>query len=177
MSNTDLYRHYDAAGNLLYVGISKSTLTRLGQHQSNAHWYNAIAKVEIEKFQSRQEALDAERSAIIRENPAHNTLHSVENKKSNILDFIIDNIDLKPASIKLFLTIIKLSNSKGELVASYRQLAELISMSSKTVERSVKHLINNGVMTSRRNSSGTTTYYVSPEFLNFKGLTKQSRFE
>ena len=37
MSNaTHPYRHYDKNGNLLYVGVSLSSLQRLGQHKSNS---------------------------------------------------------------------------------------------------------------------------------------------
>jgi predicted GIY-YIG superfamily endonuclease len=69
---THLYRHFDNNGTLLYVGISLSTLNRLAQHREHAHWFTEIKRVEIERFQSRQEALSAERAAIQREKPLHN---------------------------------------------------------------------------------------------------------
>jgi hypothetical protein len=53
---TALYRHFDADGRLLYVGISMQD----------------IATVRIEWFYSRKEALQAELRAITTENPAHN---------------------------------------------------------------------------------------------------------
>ena len=69
---THLYRHLDAEGRLLYVGISLSALDRLSQHKRNAHWFTSIASVTIETFSSRKEAVDAEELAIKAENPAWN---------------------------------------------------------------------------------------------------------
>jgi hypothetical protein len=57
---------------LLYVGVSLSALHRLGQHRDHAHWYAKIKRVEIEQFQTRKEALAAEKAAIQREGPLYN---------------------------------------------------------------------------------------------------------
>lgn len=67
-----LYRHWDAHGALLYVGISLSALNRLGQHKINAHWFAQIARVTVVTFPSKKLARDAERVAIERERPRHN---------------------------------------------------------------------------------------------------------
>ena len=69
---THLYRHFNQKGVLLYVGISLSTVARLTQHRTASHWYNDIASVTVEKFESRAAALRAERCAIAKENPVHN---------------------------------------------------------------------------------------------------------
>lgn len=73
MSRTALYRHFDADGRLLYVGISLSAVHRLGQHRQHAHWFKAIARVDIEWHATRLLALEAEACAITRELPLHNT--------------------------------------------------------------------------------------------------------
>lgn len=73
MTRTALYRHFDAAGALLYVGISLSAVQRLGQHRDTAGWYSQIARVSIEWLPDRSAALAAEAIAIARENPKHNT--------------------------------------------------------------------------------------------------------
>lgn len=73
---TDLYRHFDSNGTLLYVGISLSTLNRLGQHKDNSRWYNSISNITIEKFNTREEALLAEKNSIINERPYYNTIHN-----------------------------------------------------------------------------------------------------
>lgn len=69
---TQLYRHYDADGNLLYIGISLSTVHRLGQHRKHAHWFRQITSITVEHFPSKVEATEAEALAISRESPRHN---------------------------------------------------------------------------------------------------------
>lgn len=71
---THLYRHFDAQDRLLYIGISKTALRRLAQHYSTAHWANSVARVEIETFGTKAEAVAAENLAIKTEAPLHNIL-------------------------------------------------------------------------------------------------------
>lgn len=71
-AETALYRHFDAAGRLLYVGISNNALRRLLQHREKAHWFTLISRVDIQWLPSRRLALDAEAIAIIDEHPAWN---------------------------------------------------------------------------------------------------------
>jgi len=70
----DLYRHYNAVGDLLYVGISLTTVGRLSQHRDGSGWYNDIDHVTIEKCKDRKEALDKEAQAIMYEFPKHNKI-------------------------------------------------------------------------------------------------------
>ena len=69
---TELYRHFDARGVLLYIGISYSTGIRLAQHRAESEWGRKIARVEIEYFPTRAEAKMAEDTAIGIENPKYN---------------------------------------------------------------------------------------------------------
>lgn len=70
--NTQLYRHFDEDNKLLYVGISLSTFNRLSQHKDHSDWFKKIKNVTIEHFQTREEAMAAERNAIKSENPKFN---------------------------------------------------------------------------------------------------------
>jgi hypothetical protein len=72
MSRAALYRHFDRRRRLLYVGMSLNTLNRLIAHRDVAHWFDHIAYVEIEQFDCRAQALNAERVAILNEKPAFN---------------------------------------------------------------------------------------------------------
>jgi hypothetical protein len=72
-----LYRHYDAQGVLLYVGISLDTLHRLGEHRKRAPWYRSIARVTIQQCASWRAAQIAEREAIVAERPRHNIVHTL----------------------------------------------------------------------------------------------------
>jgi len=69
---TALYRHFDAGGKLLYVGISLSAVQRLSQHKQTAKWFGKIARIDIEWWPDRASALTAEAIAIAREAPAWN---------------------------------------------------------------------------------------------------------
>ena len=74
---TALYRHFDAEGRLLYVGVAANPLRRLAQHEKHAAWFGAVAEIKIEWFASRPKALRAELSAIGKEQPLHNVVHQV----------------------------------------------------------------------------------------------------
>ena len=75
---TELYRYFDKAGVLLYVGISFSTVARAAQHRGTSHWWHAVDKVTVQRFDSRENALHAERKAIIDEKPLHNVVHNYD---------------------------------------------------------------------------------------------------
>jgi hypothetical protein len=72
VSRTALYRHFDAAGALLYVGISMNTIQRTAQHKHGAKWFQRIARIDIEWHPTRSAALTAEAIAIAKENPECN---------------------------------------------------------------------------------------------------------
>lgn len=72
MTRTALYRHFDASGALLYVGISLNTIQRTQQHQHGARWFERIARIDIEWHSSRPAALTAEAIAIASESPVFN---------------------------------------------------------------------------------------------------------
>lgn len=73
---TALYRHFDAAHSLLYIGISLSAVQRLKQHMGDKEWAGDIAAVTVEHFDTREDALDAERKAIQNEKPRWNIAHN-----------------------------------------------------------------------------------------------------
>lgn len=79
--STSLYRHFDAEGALLYVGISLSWPVRTKAHAHGSRWFEAVAKVEIEHFPTREAALLAEREAIKSEKPQFNIIHNRETSK------------------------------------------------------------------------------------------------
>ena len=69
---TELYRHFDREGVLLYVGMSISTITRLRAHKSTSHWFEQIVVITIERFESHESCVAAEKAAIKNENPLFN---------------------------------------------------------------------------------------------------------
>lgn len=71
-----LYRHFDADGRLLYVGVSNNVERRLIQHHRDSPWASEIASVVSEPMETREGALIAERAAIEAEKPIHNSTYS-----------------------------------------------------------------------------------------------------
>lgn len=72
---TAVYRHFDKGGCLLYVGLTVNPLRRTQQHAALGARFEQVARIEIEWFDSRRDALIAERSAIAAELPLQNIAH------------------------------------------------------------------------------------------------------
>ena len=73
---TTLYRHFDSNDNLLYVGISLNEFNRFKQHMVNSDWPTDAAYTNYERFDTREEALLAEKQAIVNEKPLYNKIHN-----------------------------------------------------------------------------------------------------
>ncbi len=69
---TSLYRHFDKDGALLYVGVSFNPFVRSQGHSNGSVWFERISRIEIEQFETRDAALDAEFNAIQKERPLYN---------------------------------------------------------------------------------------------------------
>lgn len=70
---TILYRAYDDADRLLYVGISDDVFDRLGQHRRcGAAWTRHTARLTFERHETREAAATAELAAIRGEDPVFN---------------------------------------------------------------------------------------------------------
>lgn len=67
-----LYRFYDDAGGLLYVGITCSPSRRFGQHRREKSWWSDVAQIHLEQFETRADLMEAERAAIETEKPLLN---------------------------------------------------------------------------------------------------------
>jgi hypothetical protein len=67
-----VYRHWDADGQLLYVGFTMDFVGRQRTHQYVAPWRYEVALVTLEEYLLRDEALVAEARAIRDEQPVHN---------------------------------------------------------------------------------------------------------
>lgn len=71
-----LYRMFDAAGTLLYVGLTAHVEARMSQHKVGKEWWPDVANVQLEHFPSREEVARAEREAISSEKPLFNVMHA-----------------------------------------------------------------------------------------------------
>ena len=82
---TALYRIWGIDDQLLYVGISKSALSRLGQHLTEKSWAADIVNVTIETYSTRELAAAAEIAAIKAEKPLHNVVHNGKDRANNFI--------------------------------------------------------------------------------------------
>lgn len=69
---TATYRLYDDTGSLLYVGVAALPSVRFKQHAASKDWWSQVASHSEAWFDSREEALAEEASAIAAESPLHN---------------------------------------------------------------------------------------------------------
>ena len=73
-----VYRFFDVADQLLYVGMSKNPFKRLSAHQRGGKDMQQVARVDMSWFANADAAHKAERKAIRRENPLWNlTLYAI----------------------------------------------------------------------------------------------------
>lgn len=69
---TALYRLYDEAGTLLYVGITNNPAVRWRQHALRQWWWPEVATRSIEWFADRESAGLAEKAEIQGKHPPYN---------------------------------------------------------------------------------------------------------
>lgn len=75
--NHVLYRFFNGADQLLYVGITNNPITRLKDHIKRSCWLRDATHVTLEHFPDRPSLEQAERTAIQNEHPRHNRIHSL----------------------------------------------------------------------------------------------------
>jgi len=73
---TALYRMFDAAGDLLYIGISKNFGIRWRREAASFPWWPEMQRQTVDWYPSRPEAHAAEIAAIKAEKPKYNIQHA-----------------------------------------------------------------------------------------------------
>lgn len=81
---TTLYRLFDAAGDLLYVGIAGNPGRRFEQHKKDKPWWGEVASIRLEHFLERRAAEIAEMKAIKGEDPRYNIAGKVRAVAVNV---------------------------------------------------------------------------------------------
>lgn len=72
---TTLYRFYDAADQLIYIGVTDSPMRRFAEHGADRPWWQQATTIRLEHFPTREQAEQAEREAIRTEYPPANIAH------------------------------------------------------------------------------------------------------
>src|SRR5687767_14669939 len=71
-----LYRFYDAAGRLLYIGITVDVTIRWSSHTRGKPWWKDVVRATVEHHPNRAAVLAAEEAAIKAEKPLYNVTHN-----------------------------------------------------------------------------------------------------
>lgn len=87
---TALYRHYDAAGVLLYIGITGEVTTRTKSHARKAAWTQFADRCEARWYPDRESATEAERKAIEEEHPLFNGTYHTDEAKRRMVQYLMD---------------------------------------------------------------------------------------
>ena len=75
---TSLYRYYDDAGTMIYVGITSRGTVRNAEHAARMEWWPYVASQEVEHYSSRREASEREKGLIREFRPPFNKQHNVD---------------------------------------------------------------------------------------------------
>lgn len=96
-----LYRHYDADGALLYVGITKWPSQRDVGHTYDSVWVEFADRVVAQWLSGREEATAAERAAIAAERPVFNKKHAAPGRQERVTAYLAgrDRLDLLPKAL------------------------------------------------------------------------------
>ena len=70
-----VYRIYDAAGELMYVGVTKRGHKRQTEHVAHKRWADEMAETQWEHYPTREEALHREAHLIRTHHPRYNKIH------------------------------------------------------------------------------------------------------
>lgn len=86
---SSVYRIYDTAGTLIYVGLTDRGHARQFEHIASKPWAWQIAETHWEHFGTRQEAATRERHLIETRHPKHNIQHrdTAEDANPDVLEF------------------------------------------------------------------------------------------
>lgn len=76
LTTTSLYRLHADDGQLLYIGVAGNPGRRFEQHRASKTWWGDVARIDLEHHPTREDALAAERAAILAEHPTHNVVHN-----------------------------------------------------------------------------------------------------
>ena len=97
LRETPLYRWYDEAQQLLYVGISGNLGERTRGHVKGSSWMEFVSSSRVERFPSRPRALEAETAAIKAERPLFNYQHNnTPEAQKRLVEYLIrhERLDL-----------------------------------------------------------------------------------
>lgn len=84
-----LYRHFDAEGILLYVGISFNPQKRGKAHVDRSVWIDFAVRMEADWLPSRDDAIEAELTVIRNEKPIFNQIGASGAYHSRVTEYLL----------------------------------------------------------------------------------------
>lgn len=75
-ATASVYKYFDKAGILIYVGITECGIVRNRQHNESKEWWKFVHRQQIEHFPSREQAHEREVQLIERFRPPFNKQHN-----------------------------------------------------------------------------------------------------
>lgn len=115
MSDTTyLYRLYDDAGQLLYIGISNRPVRRWIEHLTSKPWADQVARMERgHGYPTHADARAAEKLAIRSEYPRHNIEHNNYEEYRRFLPVPLDPDEARAAWVDFLRTCLYLSGPQS----------------------------------------------------------------
>ena len=110
MKSTALYRHFDASGALLYVGITGDLAARTTWHSKNSAWFPDVRDTTISWIADRSDALVLEAAAIRIERPMHNKVHNVAVTNEGPISGFISAVGVKALASDTDLSVSAITN-------------------------------------------------------------------
>lgn len=150
---TQLYRHYDATGQLLYVGVSKSAFNRFVQHIGASEWCALVANMTVQTYSTREDALDAEALAIRTEKPRWNKHHAGDKSSSQrgylkVSMAVLEDLDelaiRSPSARKILTALLQAMNRQNEVKLKQSSIIAMTGLSKATLGRSIALLRQKG---------------------------------
>jgi hypothetical protein len=86
-----LYRHWDAEGKLLYVGVTTSPRARTRQHLKDSRWIDLSVEMTVEPHPSRAAAEEAEAAAITSERPLFNEAGTDVEARRRLVEYLVEH--------------------------------------------------------------------------------------
>jgi hypothetical protein len=73
---SSVYRYYDHSGVLLYVGVTSRGMARNAEHDKSKPWWHYVATQQVDHYETRADALEAEERLIRSFRPPFNVQHN-----------------------------------------------------------------------------------------------------
>lgn len=98
---TAVYKHIGKDGIILYVGMTNHMPRRLKEHDKASYWYDDVKNIEIEWFDTRDDAVQYEQEMIRQLSPEHNIHHNSDGEgeqdrhlSKTGVDYIVSSKDI-----------------------------------------------------------------------------------